>query len=94
MTKLSDPTEIRNELRSTCSNAINKLLFDFVRAGTLNTCTEEELLSPIKSIAILLSGEAHKEIHWQKFHGLHQSPGESITRYLAHLRAQAALCEF
>ena len=91
MTKLSDPTKIRNELRSTCSNAINKLLFDFVGAGALNTCTLEQLLSHIKSVAVR---GVHKEVHRQKFHGLHQSPGESITCYLACLKAQAALCKF
>ena len=91
MTKISDPVEIRNELRSTCSSVINKLLFDFVGASTLNTCSEQQLLSHIKSVAVK---GVHKEVHRQKFHSLHQSPGEPITRYLARLRAQVALCEF
>ena len=91
MTKISDPVEIRNELRSTCSSVINKLLFNFVGASTLNTCSEQQLLSHIKSVAVK---GVHKEVHRQKFHSLHQSPGEPITRYLARLRAQAALCEF
>ena len=91
MTEISDPSEIRNELRSTCSQVVNRLLFDFVGAHELNTCTEEQLLAHIKSVAV--SG-VHKEVHPQRFHGLRQSPGESITRYLARLRAQATLCEF
>ena len=91
MTKMNDPLEIRNELRSTCSPVINKLLFDFVGPETLNTCSEQQLLQHIKSVAVK---GVHKEVHRQKFHTLHQSPGESITRYLARLRAQAALCEF
>ena len=47
MTKLSDQVQIRNELRSTCSAVVNKLLFDFVGANALNTCTEEGLLAHI-----------------------------------------------
>ena len=90
-TKISDPVEIRNELRSTCSPVINKLLFDFVGASTLNSCTEQQLLAHIKSVAVK---GVHKEVHHQKFHSLHQLPGEPVTQYLARLRAQAALCEF
>ena len=91
MTKMSDPLEIHNELRSACSSVINELLFDFIGPDTLNTCNEQQLLQHIKSVA---AKGVHKEVHRQKFHTLHQSPGESITRYLAKLRAQAALCEF
>ena len=36
----------------------------------------------------------HKEVHRQQFHSLHQSRGESITRYLARFCAQTVLCEF
>ena len=75
-TKLSDPSEIRNELRSTCSLVINKLLFDFVGAHSLNMSTEEQLLTHIKPVAV---NGVHKEVHHQRFHSLHQSVGESIT---------------
>ena len=37
MTKLRNLAEIRNELRSTCSREVNKLLFDLVGAESLNT---------------------------------------------------------
>ena len=87
MAKMSDPVEIRNELRSTCSPVIHKLLFDFVGVDALNACTKQELLAHIKLAAV------HKDVHCQKFHTLQQSPDESITRYLARLQAQA-LCEF
>ena len=53
-------------------------------------CTEEQLLSHIKSAVV----RAHKEVHWQKFNDLHKSQGGSVTCYLARLRAQATLCEF
>lgn len=72
MTKISDPVEIRNELRSTCSPVINKLLFDFVGASTLNSCTEQQLLAHIKLVAVK---GVHKEVHRQNFHSLQQSPG-------------------
>ena len=91
MTKISDTVAIRNELRSTCSTIVSKLLFDFVGADQLNSCTEQQLLAHIKSVAVK---GVHKEVHCQTFHSLHQSPGESITCFLARLRAQAALCEF
>ena len=52
MAKLSQPVEIRNELRSTCSTTVNRLLFDFVGADALNACTEQELLKHIKSVAV------------------------------------------
>ena len=44
MTNLRNLAEIRNELRSTCSREVNKLLFDLVGAESLNTSTEQELL--------------------------------------------------
>ena len=64
MAKMSDPVEIRNELRSTCSPVIHKLLFDFVGVDALNACTEQELLAHIKLAAV------HKDVHCQKFHTL------------------------
>ena len=91
MTKMSDSLEISNELRSTFSPVINKLLFDFIGPDALNTYTEQQLLQNIKLVAV---EGVHKEVHRQKFHTLQQSPRESITRYLARLCAQVALCEF
>ena len=92
MTKISGPVEIHNELRSTCSTVASKFLFDFVGANQLNSWTEVQLLAHIiKSVAVK---GVYKEVHRQKFHSLHQSPGESITRFLARLHSQAALCEF
>ena len=82
MSKISDQTEVRKELRSTCSSVVNRLLFDFVEAATLNTCTEQQLLDHIKSVAVR---GMHKEVHHQKFHNLHQAEGESITHYLVRL---------
>ena len=91
MTKISNLVEIRNELRSTCSMVISKLLFDFVGADQLNSCTEQQLLAHIKSVVVK---GVHKEVHHQKFHSLHQFPGKVITCFLARLHDQAALCEF
>ena len=51
MTNLCNFADIRNELRSTCSGDVNKLLFDLVGAESLNTSTEQELLQHIKSVA-------------------------------------------
>ena len=64
MCKLTDPTEIRNELRCTCAHEVNQLLFDIIGPATLDTCTEAELLGYIKSVAVEGS---HKEAHRQRF---------------------------
>ncbi len=36
----------------------------------------------------------HKEVHRLNFSKLHQKDGESITHYVARLKAQATLCSF
>ena len=82
---------IRNELRACCTQEVNKILFEFVGAARLSTCTEDELLAHIKSVAVK---SVHKEVHRMTFDNIRQNDGESITNYVARLRAQAFLCEF
>ena len=91
MAKITTLTGTRNELRSSCSPTVNRLLFNFVGAETLNSCTEQQLLQHIKSVAVK---RIHKEVHRQHFHSLQQSEGESVTHYLAKLWSQASLCDF
>ena len=91
MCKLTDATEIRNELRCTCTQDVNQLLFDIVGPEQLDLCTEAELLSYIKSVAVQGS---HKEVHRQKFQTLKQDKGQLITSFLAKLKSQAQLCDF
>ena len=91
MTGLVNTIDIRMELRAACSTEVNKLLFEFVGAKTLDGASEEELLAYIKGIAVK---GLHKEVHRVNFGKLKQSEGESITHYVARLKAQAALCEF
>ena len=91
MTGLVNTIDIRMELRAACSMEVNKLLFEFVGATTLDGASEEELLAYIKGIAVK---GLHKEVHRVNFGKLKQSEGESITHYVARLKAQAALCEF
>ena len=90
MAKIITLTDTHSELRSSCSPTINRLLFDFVGAETLNSCTEQQLFQHIKSVAVK---GIHKEVHRQRFHSLRQSEGESVTHYLAKLRSQASLCD-
>ena len=52
MSKLSDPVEIKNELRSACDATVNEMLFNFVGPDTLITANEDQLLSHIKSVAV------------------------------------------
>ena len=48
MANLTSIQAIRNELRSTCSTEINRLLFDFYGPDMLNSTSEEVLISYIK----------------------------------------------
>ena len=48
----ADLNMIRIELRQCCSSEVNKMLFEFVGANTLDRCTEIQLLSHIKSVAV------------------------------------------
>ena len=91
MCRLREISEIRNELRSSCSPGINKLLFELVGSEKLNTASEADLLAHIKSVAVK---GLHPEVHRQTFHSMRQSEGEAITHYLARLRAQANFCNF
>ena len=52
MCRLRDISEIRNELRSSCSSDVNKLLFDLIGSDRLNSASEAELLTFIKSVAV------------------------------------------
>ena len=89
MCKITDPVEVRNELRCTCSHEVNQLLFDIVGPEILNSCSETELLEYIKSVAVQGS---HKEVHRQKFQALKQEEGQLVTHFLAKLKSQAQLC--
>ena len=91
MTGIQGLDEIRNELRASCSEDVNKFLFEFVGAEALNTATEDELLEHIRAIAVKTT---HKEVHRMNFGKLFQSEGESITHFVARLRSQATLCKF
>ncbi len=83
-----DTTSIRS-MRATCSDDVNKLLFEFVGASVLNECTEEQLLGHIKAVAVK---HTHKEVHRMWFDQLVQGDGESVIQYVARLKSKAFLC--
>ena len=91
MSRLSEAEDIRNELRAACATEVNRLLFDFVGPDALHTASEQELLAHIKSVSVR---GVHKEVHRQQFFKMMQAEEESITHYVARLKAQATLCEF
>ena len=93
ITKLESREDTILELRSACSHDVNKLLFEFIGAATLNddTLNEETLLRHIRSVAIK---GVHKEVHRMNFSKITQSSGEAITHYIARLNAKASLCDF
>ena len=87
----TDIESIRDELRSACSNEVNKLLFEYVGATRLNACLESDLLAHIKSVGVK---DTHKAVHRVEFDKMFQNDGETITRYVSRLNAKAFLCEF
>jgi len=91
MCGLKDSAVIRNELRTACTPETNRLLFELIGPETLDTATEEHLLQQIRLVVVK---GLHKEVHRQNFHFMRQKEGESITHFLARLRAQAKFCEF
>ena len=86
-----DVDGIRMELRTCCSNDVNKLLFEFVGPATLNTCSETELLAHIKSVAVKVTD---KTVHQMAFGQMCQNDRESIAHFVGRLKSQAFLCEF
>ena len=91
MCRLTLEVDIRNELRAYCDPAINKMLFELVGATTLNALPEMELLERMRKVAVR---GVHKEVHRQRFFRITQAEGESLNRFVARLKAQAALCDF
>ena len=64
MTAISDENVIRMELRAACSQDVNRLLFEYIGATSLNAATENDLLEHIKSVTVK---GTHKEVHGMKF---------------------------
>ena len=87
----TDVNAIRLELRASCSEDLNKQLFEYVGSAVLDTCTEEQLLNHIKLVAVKT---VHKEVHRQVFNSMVQDHGESATKFAGRLKAQAFLCQY
>ena len=87
----TDVDVIRLELRASCSEDLNKQLFEYVGSTVLDTCTEEQLLNHIKLVAVKT---VHKEVHQQVFNSMVQDHGESATKFAGRLKAQAFLCQY
>ena len=91
MSRLSEPHDIRNELRATCAAAVNKMLFELIGPQDLNSANETQLLGHIKRVAVQ---GVHTEVHRQRFFRITQAAGESLNQFVAKLKAQATLCQF
>ena len=91
MCRLRNIDAIRNELRSACTPAVNKMLVELIGPTTLNGLSEDELLANIKRIAV---HGVHKEVHRQRFTKISQHEGEPLNQFVARLKAQAELCQF
>ena len=88
--QLKSTSAIRDELLSTCSQDLEKQLFNIAGAG-LNRLTEEQLLDQIREVAVR---GLNVEVHRHQFHAMRQSQGEDITQYVSRLRSKASLCSF
>ena len=91
MANLTSPAEVRNELRSACTEKVNEMLFNFAGPAALNNATEDELIRLIKAVAVRV---IHPEVYRQQFFSLKQHDGESVTNFVSRLKAQAMLCAF
>lgn len=91
MANLTSPDEIRNELRSSCTDKVNEMLFNFAGPAALNAANESDLMRYIKAVAVRA---VHPEVHRQQFFSLRQHDGENITSFVSRLKAQAMLCAF
>ena len=91
--QLTEQKQICLELRTSCSPEIDRLLFEFIGAGDLNspTLTEEKLLEYIKSVSVR---SIHTDVHRWHFGQIYQQEGEQITKYVGRLKSQAVLCDF
>ena len=88
---LSDPSQLRNELRMTCLPSVNRRLIELHGAALLKETTEAGLLELIKDAAVNV---VDKQVHRQKFWQITQSEGESIAQFMAKVKSQAELCQF
>ena len=88
---LSDPSQLRNELRMTCLPSVNRRLIELHGAAKLKETTEAGLLELIKDAAVNV---VDKQVHRQKFWQITQSEGESIAQFMAKVKSQAELCQF
>jgi len=93
MAELHEQSDICLELRETCSDAVNKLLYEFIGAPELNSddLTEDRLLEHIKSVAVKT---IHKEVHRWRFNDLTQNDGEPVSQFVGRLKGEATLCHF
>ena len=91
MCDLTDVQDIRNELRLTCSAAVNRRLIELNGIENLNSTTEAALLALIKEIAVM---SVHHQVHRQRFCQMIQAEGERIGQFMAKIKAQADLCNF
>lgn len=91
MCELRELKDVRNELRLTCSVAVNRRLFELNGAKSLDEMSEEHLLNAIKEVAVTA---VHHQVHRQRFCQIAQGEGEAISQYIAKVKAQADLCSF
>ena len=93
MAQITSNQDLILELRASCSDEVNKMLFQFTGPAKLSdpNLTEAALLAMIKTVAVK---GTHEEVHRLTFGKLTQAAGETITQFVARLRAQSLLCNF
>lgn len=79
-----------SELRSACSTALRKEIFDFVGASRLETLSEQQLLDQMKKLAV--KGK-NKSVHRQEFYSMKQEPGQPIQEFVAKHHSKSEHCQ-
>ena len=79
------------ELRACCSEELRMELFHFAGPSTIDSLSEEQLLSNIKELAVKGKNTA---VHRQDFYSIQQTPGQPIQQYVATLKAKSEQCDF
>ena len=68
MTGITDQNILRMELRASCSQGVNDLLFEYIGSDTLDTSSEADQLEHIKRVAVkgtqIFEGEQRKCFLW------------------------------
>merc|ERR1711936_699284 len=86
---MGDEPEIRDQLRYTCTDVLNRSLFNCL-GSKLETLTKQRLLDKMEKLAVLSQNNLVKVV---QLLALSQDREEPIRAFFARLKASASACE-